>query len=259
MNVFVTGGSGFVGRHCVSALRNSGHHVVAPTSQEVDITTFFKINHHFDCVVHLAAYNITSVGDKNADVYTQVNVEGTKNVLRGVPGDQFIFLSTAKIYEDTTSLYVQSKVAAEDVCQQYTKGKTLTIIRSANILGQGQALKAVLPVFIERAKRNAPIEIMGNPQTAIAYLDVRDVATLIVRIVEKKNMSGIYNAAYSETVTLHELALKVIAACQSSSKIVQKDTRNVVNSVRIDCQKTADDFNFKPQYNIDQIIESVIS
>ena len=258
MKVFVSGGNGFVGKHCCARLKALGFDVVAPSSKELDISKPFKFTQHFDQVIHLAAYNITSVGDKNEEMYTRVNVEGTRRVIEGAQCDQFIYLSTAKVYDEKKSAYAQSKVAAEEVCRQYYQGKNLAIIRSVNILGDGQAPKAVLPVFIEKAERGEPLVLTVDPGTPIAYIDVRDLVEVIIKTVGHPGGKKIYNAAYPDSVTLHELALKVIAACHSSSKITMTAVRQLVQEPSIDCQNTWDELKFQPRYDIDQILGSMI-
>ncbi len=259
MNVLVTGGNGFVGQHCCALLKSLGFNVVAPTSAALDITQPFKLQEHFNAVIHLAAYNITSVGDKNAAMYERVNVLGTRHVIEGINCDQFIFLSTAKIYDQHLSAYAKSKEAAEVLCRQYFKGKSLVIIRSANVLGRGQAPKAVLPVFIAKAQQDQPLELTVNPRTPITYIDVRDVVEVIARALQYPQKSVVYNAAYPDIVTLQDLALKVIAACDSSSKINISAQAGTIDPVLIDCQKTWDDLGFTPRYNIDHILENILS
>ena len=260
MKILVTGANGFIGRHCCALLKSQGHDVVALTSTEIDITKPFTLKGHFNAVLHLAAYNITSVGDKNEDAYARVNVQGTNHVLEAVSCDQFILLSTAKICSRDQSGYTQSKVAAEEMCQTHFKGKSLIIVRSVNILGKGQAPKAVLPIFIDKAKANQPLELTVHPLNPISFIDVRDVAALICAIVRRSDVSGTYNAAYPSYITLQDLALKVIAACHSSSKIrnMSLPIAPIGNPKKLDCQKTWEDFKYQPQFGIDQILENIL-
>ena len=97
MNILVTGANGFIGRRLSSRLISHGHHVfglslTSPSDPSLafkgyyqqDISKPFSLNGHFDFVIHLAAYNITNVGAKDTDLYTAINVEGTKNLLKAV-------------------------------------------------------------------------------------------------------------------------------------------------------------------------------
>ena len=65
MRIFVTGGTGFLGRHLCAALRAAGHEVVAPGSRECDLTREGCFapwkGVAFDRIWHLAAW--TQAGD----------------------------------------------------------------------------------------------------------------------------------------------------------------------------------------------------
>ena len=65
MNVFVTGGSGFLGRSLCPVLQSRGHAVVAPRSREADLTDPDSLaafdGERFDRIYHLAAW--TQAGD----------------------------------------------------------------------------------------------------------------------------------------------------------------------------------------------------
>jgi GDP-L-fucose synthase len=65
MRVFITGGSGFLGRHLRSALEAGGHAVVAPSSRECDLLRDDCFSpwkgQRFDRIWHLAAW--TQAGD----------------------------------------------------------------------------------------------------------------------------------------------------------------------------------------------------
>ncbi|MBM3855797.1 MAG: NAD-dependent epimerase/dehydratase family protein [Verrucomicrobia bacterium] len=65
MNIFVTGGGGFLGRHLCAALEGSGHRVVAPGSRTCDLLQAGALanwdGERFDRIFHLAAW--TQAGD----------------------------------------------------------------------------------------------------------------------------------------------------------------------------------------------------
>jgi GDP-L-fucose synthase len=65
MKVFVTGGSGFLGRHLIPKLKGMGYEVVAPNSKQCDLTRQDALSAYstaeYDKIFHLAAW--TQAGD----------------------------------------------------------------------------------------------------------------------------------------------------------------------------------------------------
>lgn len=62
--IFVTGGSGYLGRHLIKYLKSKNYKIFSPTSKEVNLKNFNqlkKIKNNFDQVYHLAAW--TQAGD----------------------------------------------------------------------------------------------------------------------------------------------------------------------------------------------------
>lgn len=229
--ILVTGAGGFVGQALCRRLITLGHAVTALTREAQDITKPFSLKAEFDFVFHLAAHNITHVGDTGADLYHLVNVEGTRNVLKAVAAKHFVLLSTAKIYlaqgkpitEDSPLLplkeYEKSKLAAENVCADLVNSKSLLIFRAVNIVGKGQPDKAVIPVLFKKAAAGEPMEIFGPKDSVLQLLYVEDVVDAFVKVVEKGGLAGIYNLASPAKMTLGELAVAIKEICQSKSDI----------------------------------------
>ena len=236
--VCLTGANGFIGRALAARLVRSGCDVLALSSKERDITRPFTVQGDFDHLIHLAAYNITHVGPADREMYRQVNVEGTRHVLAAVKAKRFIFLSTARVYknegrvltEDSPIMpqgdYAASKWEAEGICQEQFKGAGLTIIRSANVVGEGQAPKAVIPVFFEQAYRHAPLRIAGSVRTWLQLLYVEDLVDLFEALVRRDGFSGVLNAAPQEKITLGVLAADIVRLTGCSSVIEGADQQD---------------------------------
>jgi GDP-L-fucose synthase len=64
-NIFITGGSGFLGKNLIEALKQRGYQIVAPTSKECNLLQDKSLNpwqeEKFDMIFHLAAW--TQAGD----------------------------------------------------------------------------------------------------------------------------------------------------------------------------------------------------
>jgi nucleoside-diphosphate-sugar epimerase len=263
MNILVTGASGFIGRKLSSRLTAQGHHVFTLSQ---DISKPFYLNSPFDFVIHLAAYNITNIGAKDAELYTAVNVEGAKNLLQAVHAEKFIYLSTTKVYkneglpltEDSPlapqGAYEQSKLKAEEVCRSFFKKESLVILRSVNVLGWGQAPKAVLPVFFQRARANQALDII-NPSQLMQFVYVEDLINAIEAVIRHESLCGIFNIAHEETVSLEQLARAIITLTRSSSVLNMAKNPSEIKFSPVICDKAYRSLGWKAKTGLSRILE----
>ncbi len=276
--ILVTGANGFVGQALCRRLIDLGCDVYGldradplfPGFREFyrkDITKVFTLKNNFDFVFHLAAYNVTHVGHPDADLYRLVNVLGTESVLKSVQADHFIFLSTTKVYlnqgklinEDSPLLplqeYEKSKLAAEQLCYENIDSQNLLIFRSVNIVGAGQPPKAVIPVFFSKASLGEVLEIFAPRGLVLQFLFVEDIVDAFVKVIEKENVSGIYNLASSDHIRLDQLAQMIKDICCSRSAIHCVDQSAPMFSP-VSSVKAENTFDWKAKTTIKEILES---
>jgi len=264
MKILVTGANGFIGRSLSTRLKARGHQAVALSQ---DISKPFSLNDRFDLVIHLAAYNITHVGDKDTGLYTAINVDGTQHLLQAVHAKKFIYLSTTKVYKNEglpltensplapQGVYEQSKLKAEEVCRSLLKKESLVILRSVNVFGWGQASKAVLPVFFQKAKANQALDIIYSAHTPMQFVYVEDLIDAFEAIISHEDRSGIFNIAYDKTVSLEQLAREIITITHSSSVLnISKDAPENLFSPVI-CDKAYQSFGWKAKTGLTRILE----
>ena len=107
MNILLTGGSGFIGKHLVRELNNCGHKVFLLKSNISKYASLQKEieNLNFDTVIHLAG--LSHVTDHFPSLLYETNVIGSQNVVLAVEKNyqkKKIFLaSTCHVYSDTKS------------------------------------------------------------------------------------------------------------------------------------------------------------
>jgi len=130
MKVLVTGGAGYIGSVLVDNLITEGHQVTVIDDLSngfaenvhkdadfikgsiLDSSALRKSLENIDAVLHLAAKIRVEEGESNPDLYKNVNVEGTLNLLKlckekGV--NKFVFASTAAVYGDPEDFPVTEK------------------------------------------------------------------------------------------------------------------------------------------------------
>jgi len=131
MKIFVTGGSGHLGKVLVDYLKKD-HDILAPNSKECNIlntSTLFKIIKDFnpDIVIHLAAFVDTFGCEEEIEKTLDINVIGTVNIVKICSNlnCKFIYISSEYVFGgnkgnytiddklDPINVYGKTKSAAE--------------------------------------------------------------------------------------------------------------------------------------------------
>ena len=133
MTTLLTGGSGRLG----SELRTLMPDIIAPPSAELDLTNAANVQHALklykpDVVIHAAAYTDVKGAETDQAACWQVNVEGTRNLIRALKDTNTIFVHISTDYvfygdvgnyhEDNPvgpvrNYYALSKLVAEEVAR----------------------------------------------------------------------------------------------------------------------------------------------
>lgn len=167
-NIFVTGGTGFVGSHLVEALVGKGAHVIVPY-RSVDPRSYFMtqklsdkvvlvscdfrensrvfnlvVKHEIDYIFHLGAQAIVTTAYADPLDTIETNVMGTTNILEAVrryPHVKGVFVASSdkaygksvKAYKETDPLlgdhpYEVSKAAADFIARAYYKSYDVPVV-----------------------------------------------------------------------------------------------------------------------------------
>jgi len=240
MNVLVTGGTGFLGRHMVAALLEKGHTVsmlvrskskinipLDPklTIWEGDITipaSITGLTENVDVVYHFAA----QLGEWGIpdDLFYSVNIKGTQNLLDECLKDsnpRFIFISTPGVQGKGNKqakeslpynppyIYEQTKCEAEKLVIGYNKlyGLSMGIVRPDFVYGPGDYRRLSLYRAILRKR----FLIIGTGKSILHPTYVDDVIKGLLLIGQHKaSLNGIYNIAGPEQLTV-ENYIKIIS------------------------------------------------
>jgi GDP-4-dehydro-6-deoxy-D-mannose reductase len=227
---FVTGASGFVGRHLLDVLDGD---VVAPTRAELDLLDAEAVRAAIAAaapatVFHLAA--LASVGRSWDDPGTVLreNVDTTLNLLEAVrreaPRAAVVVASSGEVYGPPERLpvdesaplrpqnpYAVSKAASDLLAGQYADAHGLHVIRlrAFNQAGPGQSDEYVSGTIARQiaegvdAGASEVVVRTGNPDSARDFLDVRDAARAYA--VAAGAPAGAYNLCSGRSVSVREL------------------------------------------------------
>lgn len=217
MKIFITGGTGFVGRALIGRLLELGHDVVAlllpgdavelpPNTTVVrgDITkpdSLEGLLNGCDAVVHLAG--VVGYG-QDWGPCIKVNVDGTRNLADGAIAQgvrRFIHMSSVSVYGrvpnavlsesapllKTGDPYGDTKIDAELVLRSVEKDLDLTILRPTVIYGPGD--DKFLPKLVENLKSGSA-RVIGSGNNSVDLIHVDDVVDFVVSSLDDERTHG---------------------------------------------------------------------
>ena len=176
----------------------------------------------------------------------RINTLGTLNVLQACVREgieKFVTASSAAVYgnnpilpksegmyPEPASPYAISKLDGEYLARMFYEehGLRTTCLRYFNVYGPRQDPKspyaAVIPIFLERAKAGKDLVIYGDGLQSRDFVHVKDVVRANVAALEHGD-GQVFNVAMGKSVTVLELAEKIIELTGSSSKIIHAGSR----------------------------------
>ena len=255
MQIFVTGGAGFIGinlckklalLHKVTVYDNFSNssqenfpaieNVTLIVGDILNNSKLFNAMKNHDIVIHLAAKIDVIDSINNPDNTFQTNVQGTQNVLDSCNShniSKIIVASSAAIYPNsdnpideksiTKSLspYGQSKLDMEKIIIQ--SKINYSILRLFNVYGNGQTT-GVIANFKKNILENKPLTIFGDGKAIRDFIHIDNVIDAI--ILSMKSISGIYNIASGNGTSISDLAKLFIQLSGKNSEIIYKSARD---------------------------------
>ena len=198
-----------------------------------------------DVVIHLAAaVGVELVVREPARTIT-TNVHGTENVLTSAAefGKRVIIASTSEVYgksvnerfaEDDDLIigpsvhsrwsYACSKLLDEFLLMAHCRASGLpgTVVRFFNTVGPRQTGRygMVIPRFVGAALTGKPLQVYGDGRQTRCFCHVADVVEALLLLIDREETYGqVYNIGSQESISIGDLAERVIRNTGSSSKI----------------------------------------
>jgi UDP-glucose 4-epimerase len=251
LKALVTGGAGFIGSHLVDRLVDAGYgvrvvddlstgsldnirgHLSSGLVEFVegdvrDASVVERCMEGVGVVFHLAAVTSVPFSVKHPKVTFDVNVEGTKNLLRSCSEGKscrLVFVSSCAVYGEPVFLpvteehptnpispYAESKLAAEKFCLGFCEKRLCdaVVLRFFNVYGSRQGLSeysGVIRIFMDRCKSKLPLVVYGDGEQSRDFVHVSDVVEALVRSAECEAAVGeVINVGTGEATTINGLA-----------------------------------------------------
>lgn len=249
-----------------------------------------------DQVYHLAAaVGVKLIMNQPVDTLL-TNVRGTERILEFAAshGTKVFFASTSEVYGKTLDkngnlealheehdrtlgptsrkrwAYACSKAFDEFLALAYAEERSLSVViaRFFNTVGPRQTGQygMVIPRFVENALQDEPLVVYGDGQQSRSFLHVADAVNAVVDLMDAPAIEdAVFNVGHGDSITIEELAKLIIQVTGSDSKIKYSSYEEAYGPGYEDMRVRTPDTSrlqqvtgFRPRYDIDEIIQSVV-
>ena len=225
MKVFVTGGSGFVGRELIRQLLAQGHHVRALARDSVSLKDLSAIETVIgdttkpetlanqmtgcDAVIHLVGI-IREIASKQV-TFERLHTESTRTIVTAAQAQgikRYVHMSANGTRINAITKYHKTKWRAEEIVKN--SGLDWTIFRPSLIFGPNDEFINMLAKMI---KILPVIPVFGDGKYAIQPVHVHDVVSSFSAALQRPETIGqIYHCCGPETFSYDELLDAIGAA-----------------------------------------------
>ena len=250
MRALVTGGAGFIGSHICQELLSKGHQVIALdnlASGRIENFCEFKDSKNFefekvdilnkgmlgplfkdvDWVFHMAGLADIVPSIEKPDLYFDVNVKGTLNVLEAAKNSKikkFVYAASSSSYgipksyptPETATIdpqypYALTKYLGEQLVLHWSQIYSLPSVslRLFNVYGPRSRTSgtygAVFGVFLAQKLRHKPFTVVGDGEQTRDFTFVTDVADAFI-LAAKSDVNGEFmNVGSGNTYSVNSL------------------------------------------------------
>jgi UDP-glucuronate 4-epimerase len=319
-NVVVTGGAGFIGSHLCETLLRKGNKVINIDSfndyydprikrnnveetrsflrendldddlykvEEGDIRDFDFLSrvleeNPVDIIVHLAAYAGVRPSIQNPVLYTDVNINGSVNIMeisKMYNIKSFVFASSSSVYGNNTKVpfaeadvvdfpispYAATKKAGELLCHTYHRLYNINIacLRFFTVYGPRQRPDLAINKFTKLISEGQSIPFYGDGSTERDYTYIEDIIDGITKSIEwvreGQGKYEIFNLGESNTITLSRMVKAIENALGKKARINKLPMQQGdVNRTFADVTKAKEILGYNPQMEFEEGISKFV-
>jgi nucleoside-diphosphate-sugar epimerase len=284
MNIFITGGAGYIGTRLTGKLLETGHKVtvldtfwfgnylVESSNLRVITGDILSIRpewlHEIDVIIHLAAvandpsvelnpmlsWEIGALGTRH--VFENAILSGVERILVASSGSVYGVKEESQVTEDLSlipiSVYNKVKMIKERVALSYKDNISLVIFRPATVCGYSPRMRLDLAVnaLTYDALSKGIIKVDGGKQFR-PHLHMDDMVRAYMHMIDNPGIEGTFNVGF-ENMTIRDLATKISE--ETGAKIEYSES-NDPRSYRLDSSRLLSN-GFIPSKTVqDAIIE----
>lgn len=296
--ILVTGSTGTIGRNLVNALLQQGSYEVwtlnrsAETARQVhpgvahlfDWSDFEsgRINlGAIDKIVHLASarpfHKPKDIADsltKGMKLFSDYAAHGSGEIIyassQSVYGNHPSIPWTEDLSPQPTTIYGQLKFALEQHLEGLRKvhpGISTVSLRIGTVTGNDPVIfeHEALARIIDKAIKDRVIEVYGGSQI-LGRIHYQDVVAGFMKVINQHSYKNheVFNLGMDTNHTLEDIAIRVVRGVEKHQpgipiSVIKKEiAENIPQSYAVDPSKFMKKYDWKPDYTLDDIINSLI-
>ena len=237
---------------------------------------------HFDYVINFAAESHVDRSIENPQIFLETNIIGVSVLMdacRKFRIKRYHQVSTDEVYGDlpldrpdllfhedtplhTSSPYSSSKASADLLVLAYhrTYDLPVTISRCSNNYGPYQFPEKLIPLMIQKARKNEKLPVYGDGKNVRDWLHVSDHCKAIDLIVRNGKDGEIYNVGGHNEKSNLQVVETILKALGKDDSLIEhvKDRLGHDRRYAICPDKIEKELGWKPEYNFDTGIAETI-
>jgi UDP-glucose 4-epimerase len=289
--VLITGGCGFIGSNLIDALIKRGYPpinitVIDNLSSESSSIEYRRddidyilddakelgnyTNSSFDIIFHLAAHARIQPSFEKPYETLQNNIITTTAILDYAYRHnvkKVIYAGSSSFYNGAKkSPYSFSKWVGEETCTLYNLiyGLPVLTARFFNVYGPKQPTNGdfatVIGIFERRCREGNNLPVVGDGTMRRDFTHVEDICKGLIQLAQSGFTSGIYNFGTGKSYSLNEIAGKIISLSRKKiQKVYMPRRRNEAMATCADISKAQADIGYRPEHDLMDYLESVIT
>jgi UDP-glucuronate 4-epimerase len=310
MNILITGAAGFIGSHLCEVLigkhkifgldnfcdfydpqikrnnikslqQNSNFKLLETDIRDENVLKEIFSKNEFDLVIHLAAMAGVRPSIADPQLYTEVNINGTVNLLEVCKKHKIKklnFSSSYSVYgnnrkvpfyendpvDHPISPYASTKKAGELICHTYHHLHKISVIclRFFTVYGPRQRPDLAIHKFTRLILNGKPIPVYGDGSTQRDYTYIDDIIDGLLKAIEfiqEGNKYEIFNLGESRTITLSKMISTIENALEiKAEKEILPIQPGDVEKTYADISKSRKMLGYDPQTDFEEGVSKFV-
>ena len=299
MNFVVTGGAGFIGSHIthhlveknyqvtviddvnIETLENFGNTIKTVEFKKINILNYEDLRKAFrnvDGVFHQAALTDVQESFRKPNLYYDVNVKGTENILKIAEEFNFkvVFASSASVYGNPEKIPIKetavrkplnpygiTKLECEKLVEKYSKrGNQVLTLRYFNVFGKRQtsSYAGVIIRFLDKIKNKMPPEIFGDGSQTRDFIYVDDILSANLSAMKSDIGNGFFNIGTGVKTSIKDVAnLMIELSGYSLEPLFKKPVSGDIKQSQADISLANKLLNWKPKITLREGLKNLLS